>query len=106
MTRFFEETLQQAFLDLLRQHDLFPDGQARFVHVFEQTPDSWRVFYYHGGVECQAAGTYIGTVRSGVFLLSWVIMPTSNLRVEYGTRHTYPLRQPARALHGTIAEHA
>lgn len=105
MTRFSEETLQQAFLELLQQHDLFMSGKARFVHVYEQTPNSWRVFYYHDGVECQAAGTYTGTVRSGEFFLSWVITPTLNERVEYGTRHPYPLKQPARTLHGAFTEH-
>ncbi len=106
MTRFEEMVLQQAFFDLLRQHDLFLDGKARFVHVYKQTPNCWRVFYYHRGEECQAAGTFTGTAASGVFLLTWAITPTSNERVEYHTEHLYPLKQATRALHGVIAEHA
>jgi len=106
MTRLFEETLQQAFLGLLQQHDLFPDGEARFVHVYEQTRDSWRAFYYYDGVECQAAGTYTGTHQSGEFRLAWAITPTPHKRIEYNTTHPYPLKQPARMPHGILAEHA
>mgnify|MGYP000647434022 CR=1 FL=1 len=95
MTRLLEQTLQQAFLDLLQAHYLFMDGNARFVHVHEVfAPGTkyWVVQYYQNNAICEASGTYTGDESAGTFFLDWALTPTAGGKVDYHTKHRYPFK--------------
>jgi hypothetical protein len=83
--RISEFDLQEAFLNLLNNLDLFFDGQRRHVRVLPLWGNEYRVLYYKNGTQCQAEGFFTGTSQDGEFLLEWAETPIG--RKEYSTKH-------------------